>query len=141
MADLGIDRNDYAKVYKRVGKIDSRLADRNIDKDSGPAYVAKTLAATEVKGGVVNAEQAEAATGANPGTWKKVYNLSKRGFTARQCVKFALTDKEKEKCSNGKGLDRYKLAAYINGMNCSRREKWARFETNRPGYDWFKNPF
>lgn len=117
----------------------------NVDESTSGAFVSKTLAATEVQGGVRTFKQAAAATKAKAATWEKVVNLSRAGFTSRQAIKFALTDKERETLahytSSGQknGIDVKKLRAYIDNMNISRREKWARYEVNRPGN--YKNPF
>ena len=144
MAKLGINNANYAKVWQNVGKARDILKERNVTSGGGK-YTAETLASTETKGGVRNFKQAEVATSANEGTWVKTYNLSRAGYKSSQVAKFALTDKEKDQLAyisrKGKksGLDKNKLAAYINGMNISRREKWARFETNR--YANWINPF
>ena len=137
---LGINSQKYVQIRDTTYKLDNE----NADKYDTAMFVAKTLAATEH--GVKNYEQASYATEANKSTWIKTYNLAKRGYTAKQVVKFVLTDEEKEKCStpNSAGslqLDRNKLIKYIDSMNISRQEKWARFETNRSGQRWFTNPF
>lgn len=139
---LGVSNDTYSKIYQKVGKTERT----GVNGRTTAAYVAKTLAATEVKGGVKNFKQAEAATNARDYTWKRVVRLSQAGYTAKQCIKFALSDKEREPLKyysrNGKPsgeLDMKKLADYINKMDISKREKWARFEVNKiKDYD---NPF
>ena len=139
---LGVSNDTYSKIYQKVGKTERT----GVNGRTTAAYVAKTLAATEVKDGVKNFKQAEAATNARDYTWKRVVRLSQAGYTAKQCIKFALSDKEREPLKyysrNGKPsgeLDMKKLADYINKMDISKREKWARFEVNKiKDYD---NPF
>lgn len=144
LSKLGFDDDESAKIYKKYNATREKLKARGVTKGNG-RYVTEALAATE--GGVETYEQAQAVTSTqfSQTNWKKAYNLAKAGYTAKQCRKFALTDKEQEKLAyytrtgRKNGIDRNKLATYINNMNISRREKWARYEVNRPAN--YPNPF
>ena len=144
LSKLGFDDDESAKIYKKYNTTREKLKARGVTKGNG-RYVTEALAATE--GGVETYEQAQAVTSTqfSQTNWKKAYNLAKAGYTAKQCRKFALTDKEQEKLAyytrtgRKNGIDRNKLATYINNMNISRREKWARYEVNRPAN--YPNPF
>lgn len=142
---VGIKRDDFVKIYKNVESYRQSNKKLGINENNKAKYLINALASTEVKGGAQNYEQINASTGAKELEWQKVKALSKKGYTASQCQKFALNDKQFEKFrvydKNGKanGIDHDKLALYINGMKISQREKWARFEVNR--YSGFRNPF
>lgn len=135
---LGVAPKSYVKIRNKLYDYDAKYP----EKYSSGMYVPKTMAATEVKGGVTNLEQAKVATKASESTWVKTYNLSKAGYKASQVAKFVLSEDEKNKLSDENGrLTKDKLYNYINSMNISRKEKWARFETNRYGYKSWSNPF
>ena len=130
----------YMKIFKKTYGYGSSRPDA---VDSGK-YVAKTLLATEINGGVKDFNQAKITTSANATTWEKVVNLHNAGIKSNQALKYVITEDERDRCShekrNGdKELDERKLALYINSMNISEKEKWARFEVNR--YKKFRNPF
>ena len=143
---LGISASSYAKVWQKVGDARQTLKVRNATRGTG-SYITQVLAASEAKGGVKTIEQARVAQNENfsGSSWQKVVNLSKRGYKASQCAKFVLTDRERDKLAHytrtGKvdGIDKDKLARYINNMNISQSEKWARYEVNRPKD--YPNPF
>lgn len=143
--------NSKLKELKKAGSPMSKKAYIKIfnecygyatDKKYG--YVAKTLKATEYKGGVRDYNQAQITTSAAKATWEKAVNLHRMGITSKQAREYAMTEDELNKISNvnSRGqhiVDQNKLKLKIASMKCSRREKWARFEINR--YAKTPNPF
>jgi len=139
-AGSNMDKKSYMKIFKKAYGYGSSRPDA---WDNGK-YVAKTLLAARLNGGNMTFDEAKITTSANKTTWQKVVNLYKRGYKASQALKYTITEDEKNQCSyedrNGNmKLDERKLALFINSMNISQEEKWARFEVNR--YANFRNPF
>lgn len=139
-AGSNMDKKSYMKIFKKAYGYGSSRPDA---WDNGK-YVAKTLLAARLNGGNMTFDEAKITTSANKTTWQKVVNLYKRGYKASQALKYTITEDEKNQCSyedrNGNmKLDERKLALFINKMNISQEEKWARFEVNR--YANFRNPF
>jgi hypothetical protein len=142
MEKLGVDNDTYARVWKKVGKAQDTLENRNVYMNSNRAKIVQTLAAAEVDGGVRKAKQAEAATGLDQDHFDRVVNLYNAGYTAKRAAKLAFTQDEFNRLKTSPKssyLNKNAVIAYINSKNISRREKWACFEVNKQ--KGWTNPF
>lgn len=150
--------NDKLKELKKAGSSMKKKAYIKIftecygygsdypDIDDNGKYVAKTMHAINIKGGVRNLDEAKITTNANATTYTKAVNIYNRGIKEDAVLKHTLTPEQKEKLSyetkaGQLRLDPAKFTDYINSKKISQNEKWLWFEVNRYGGKGWTNPF